>query len=48
VGIDSAKVDDFDELYNVLDAHHAGDKVDVKIRRGEETVTVKLEVLVLP
>ena len=48
VGVDAAKVDDFDELYNALDAHHAGDKVDVKVRRGEETVTLKLDVLVLP
>jgi S1-C subfamily serine protease len=48
VGIDSAKVEDFDDLYNALDAHHPGDKVDVKIRRGEEAVTIKLEVLVLP
>jgi S1-C subfamily serine protease len=48
VGIDAAKVEDFDELYNALDAHHAGDKVDVKVRRGDETVTLKLEVMVLP
>jgi S1-C subfamily serine protease len=48
VGIDGAKVDDFDDLYNALDAHHAGDIVEVKLRRGEEAVSVKLEVLALP
>ena len=47
VGIDAARVEDFDELYNALDAHHAGDKVDVKVRRGDEMVTLKLEVLLL-
>jgi S1-C subfamily serine protease len=48
VGVDATKVDDFDDLYNALDVHHAGDKVDVKIRRGDETVTIKTEVMVLP
>jgi S1-C subfamily serine protease len=47
-GVDTAKVEDFDDLYNVLDSHHAGDKDDVKVRRGDETVTLKLDVLVLP
>ena len=48
VGVDSAKVEDFDELYNVLDQHRAGDKVDVKVMRGEKVETLKLEVIVLP
>jgi S1-C subfamily serine protease len=48
VGVDAAKVTDFDDLYSVLDAHHAGDKVAVKVRRGDETVTLPLEVLLLP
>ena len=47
VGVDTSKVDDFDDLYNALDAHHAGDTVDVKIRRGDEALTLKLEVLLL-
>jgi S1-C subfamily serine protease len=48
VGVGTQKVDDFDDLYNALDSHHAGDKVDVKIRRGEDAVVLKLEVIVLP
>ncbi len=48
VGIDAAKVEDFDDLYNALDAHHAGDKVGVKVRRGDEAVTLQLDVLSLP
>jgi S1-C subfamily serine protease len=47
VGIDSSKIDDFDDLYNALDSHRAGDKVDVKVRRNEEIVTLKLEVIAL-
>ncbi len=45
VGVDAAKVGDFDDLYNALDVHHAGDKVTVKVRRGEETVTLPVEVV---
>jgi S1-C subfamily serine protease len=48
VGIDAQKVESFDDLYNALDAHKAGDKVDVKVQRGEDVVTLKLEVLALP
>jgi S1-C subfamily serine protease len=48
VGVDAQKVDNYDDLYNVLDAHHAGDKVDVKVRRGDKIESVRLEVLVLP
>jgi S1-C subfamily serine protease len=47
IAVDAAKVDDFDDLYNALDAHHAGDKVDVKVHRGDETVVLKLEVQAL-
>jgi S1-C subfamily serine protease len=47
VGVDGAKVDDYDDLYNALDTHKAGDKVDVKVRRGDETTTVKVEAIVL-
>jgi S1-C subfamily serine protease len=48
VGVGAAKVDDYDDLYNALDSHRAGDKVDVRVRRGDEAVTLKLEVIVLP
>jgi S1-C subfamily serine protease len=48
VGIDTQKVETFDDLYGALDTHKAGDKVDVKLQRGDEVVTIKLEVLALP
>jgi S1-C subfamily serine protease len=48
VGVDAQKVDDFDDFYNALDSHKAGDKVDLKVRRGEENVTLKVDVIALP
>jgi S1-C subfamily serine protease len=48
VAVGANKVDDFDDLYNALDQHHPGDKVDVKVMRGNEVVTLKLDVIVLP
>jgi S1-C subfamily serine protease len=48
VAVGSTKVDDYDDLYNVLDQHRPGDKVDVKVLRGEQVETLKLEVIVLP
>jgi len=48
VGVGDQKVDDFDDLYNALDQHHAGDMVDVKVRRGNDVATVKIEVIALP
>jgi S1-C subfamily serine protease len=48
VAVDQAKVDDFDDLYNALDQHRPGDKVDVKVMRGEQAETLKLEVIALP
>ncbi len=43
IGIDSQKIDDYDDLYNALDAHQAGDKVKVKLRRGDQTIEVTAE-----
>jgi S1-C subfamily serine protease len=48
VGINDQKVDDFDDLYNSLDQHHAGESVDVKVRRGNEAASLKVEVIALP
>ena len=48
VAIGAAKVDDYDDLYNALDQHKAGEKVDVKVMRGADVETLKLEVIVLP
>lgn len=48
VGIDDAKIDGYDSLYNTLDTHSAGDEVAVKVRRGDQIVTVKIPLVVLP
>jgi S1-C subfamily serine protease len=48
VGIGPDKVDDYDDLYNALDKHRAGETVDVKVMRGKELVTLKIEVIALP
>ncbi len=47
VGIDDEKVDDFDDLYNALDQHRAGDVVNVRVRRGNEVATLRVEVVVV-
>jgi S1-C subfamily serine protease len=46
--IDNAKVDGYDDFYNEVDARHAGDKVEVKVMRGKQVVSLKLEVMLLP
>jgi S1-C subfamily serine protease len=45
VGIDQATIDDYDDLYNALDPHAVGDKVKVKLRRGNALVTVEVELV---
>ena len=39
--VDGQKVKDFDDLYNAIDKHSAGEKVDVTVKRGEETLVLK-------
>jgi S1-C subfamily serine protease len=48
VGLGDQKIDDFDDLYNALDQHRPGDTVDVKVRRGDQLATLKMEVIALP
>jgi S1-C subfamily serine protease len=50
VGVDSARVVHFDDLYTALDAHKADDTVKVTVMRGDTTqsVTIKLAVLTTP
>jgi len=48
VGIGNQKVDDFDDLYNLLDRQHVGDSVDVRVRRSDQLTTLKMEVIALP
>ncbi len=48
VSVNGQKVESFDDLYNVLDASKAGDKVDVGVLRDDKPVTLKADVIVLP
>ena len=46
-GVDEQKVKDFDDLYNALDQHHAGDTVSVRLQRQSETLSLPMQVVVL-
>ena len=48
VGIDDKPVHDFDDLYNELDRHHAGDAIDVSVLRDGKNVKVPINVVALP
>ncbi len=41
VGIDQTVINDYDDLYNTLDAHQAGDKVKLKVKRGNKVVELE-------
>ena len=45
VGVDGKPVKDFDDLYKALETHKPGDRVQVRVRRGERerNVSIKLE-----
>jgi S1-C subfamily serine protease len=47
VQIGDAKVESYDDFYNALDLRKSGDKVDVTVRRGDASVALKLEVLIV-
>ena len=47
VGVNDDTVEDFDDLYNLLDQHRAGDRVNVKIRRRGEVTILPMEVVVV-
>jgi S1-C subfamily serine protease len=46
-GVDEQKVKDFDDLYDALDQHHAGDTVNVRLQRQGETLSLPMQVVVL-
>jgi S1-C subfamily serine protease len=47
IGLDDQKVDDYDDLYNALDQHHAGDEVKVKISRQGSTLVLPVRLVVV-
>jgi S1-C subfamily serine protease len=48
VGVDTQRIDDYDDLYNAFDARQPGDRVKLSLRRGDRTVVVETELLALP
>ena len=48
IGIDDKTISTYDDLYNILDEHSAGDKVTVKIRREGEILSIPVQLYVLP
>jgi len=41
VGVDGTTIDDYDDLYNALDPHRAGDRVKLKVRRDNQVREVE-------
>ncbi|MCU0656199.1 MAG: trypsin-like peptidase domain-containing protein [Polyangiaceae bacterium] len=48
VGVDDKPVASYDDLYNGLDGHKPGDRVNIKLRRGNQVVASSLELIALP
>ena len=48
VGIDAEPVDDYDDLYTILDRHQPGDRVKLTIVRGNERLQIPIELVLLP
>ena len=46
-GVEDQKVQDFDDLYNTLDQHHAGDTVNVRLQRQGEKLSLPMQVVVV-
>ncbi|HEU5073813.1 MAG TPA: trypsin-like peptidase domain-containing protein [Polyangiaceae bacterium] len=47
VGINDERVKSYDDLYNVLDKYRPGDKVNVRVLRGKDVVTVPIALIVV-
>jgi S1-C subfamily serine protease len=47
IGIADKRVETFDDLYTILDAHKPDDVVKVTVARGGTTATMQVKVIVL-
>ncbi len=47
VQIAAAKIQTYDDLYNELDRHSAGETVEITVQRGEKLVTLRLKLILL-
>lgn len=45
--VDDEKVQDYDDLYNILDQRHEGDVVNIKVNRQGTSVTLRVQLVVL-
>ena len=48
VGIDSEPVNDYDDLYTILDRHQPGDKVKLTVVRGDQKLQIPITLMLLP
>jgi S1-C subfamily serine protease len=48
VGIAGEPIDDYDDLYNTLDHHHAGERVELTLSRNGKLVKTPIELVTLP
>ena len=48
VGIGDSPVNDYDDFYNALDDHHAGEEVDVKLLRAGRVATARVALVPQP
>jgi S1-C subfamily serine protease len=48
VGIDKDRIDDYDDLYNALDRHHAGEEVELTLLRSGKPWKVKVPLIAIP
>lgn len=47
IGVDADRIRNYDDLYNSLDKHHAGDKVEISVVRAGKSRKVQIEVVSL-
>jgi S1-C subfamily serine protease len=48
VGVDSERIEDYDNLYNELDKHHPGEHVELTVLREGKTQKVGVDLVALP
>ena len=48
VGIAGQPINDYDDLYNTLDQHRAGEKLAFKLVRDGQPLEKQMELMVLP
>ena len=47
VGINQTAINDYDDLYNELDRHQAGDKIKLKVKRGNNVVELETALVIV-